>query len=87
MHDFSIYLDQLSSIVLVFWMSCVSLDRIFFNIVIQNYNLSFSGGLMLMLQDMALCEEADNTTLQPHHDLPGETNVHQGLKRMFIKSF
>ena len=35
---------------------------------------------MLMLQDMALCEEADSTTLQPHHDLPGETNVQQGIQ-------
>ena len=56
-------------------------------ILINVIVLHISGGLMLMLQDMALCEEADNTTLQPHHDLPGETNVHQGLKRMFIKSF
>ena len=35
---------------------------------------------MLMVQDMALCEEADNTTLQPQHDLPGETGLHQGKK-------
>ena len=35
---------------------------------------------MLMVQDMALSEEADNTTLQPQHDLPGETGLHQGEK-------
>ena len=33
---------------------------------------------MLMVQDMALCEEADNTTIQPQHDLPGETTLQQG---------
>ncbi|XP_064603525.1 ral GTPase-activating protein subunit beta-like isoform X2 [Liolophura sinensis] len=28
------------------------------------------GGLMLAMQDLALCEEADQTTLQPAHDVP-----------------
>lgn len=32
--------------------------------------LSLAGGLMLAMQDLALCEEADQTTLQPAHDVP-----------------
>jgi len=27
-----------------------------------------AGGLMLLVQDLALCEEAEQTTIQPHHD-------------------
>jgi hypothetical protein len=41
----------------------------------------FAGGLMLLIQDLALCEEADHATIQPpqHEDQTDATDPHAGL--------
>ncbi|KAL5009165.1 hypothetical protein ScPMuIL_014746 [Solemya velum] len=39
------------------------------------------GGLMLIIQDLAMCEEAEQTILQPHHDISIDSDTHTDISQ------